>query len=420
MSNSALLYFNAALYVLTFFLYQYKKKAFDIGSFVLLLYSVSACVAIDLFKYAEDVIYVSIGDLTLFPFVYLYICLMLLFLPLLKFSDKKMGNFPIENNKLLNVLTYYAIIIYIFDFATTSFEYVSLSQLFSPEVLSDSYQETLSRAYNSEFAEAGFLERFFSIQKGALQDIILILFVYNLLLKRKWQSLLLLVCLFFDFYFVISTGQRFGLMKFILVGIFFYLILGKMFSGRTKKIIKYFFGSLVLVVLIAFAATTFGRFGDRDIPILPYLESYFSQAFIVFDNYGLDAGGLRYGDYTFPLGRRLLGLDYTKTIFESVDKFFYMKTDASVFNSVVGDFSLDFGPIITFVLFVGFYLFFKKTTFAPETYGFHHLLMFLVLWNICTFGFVAFYYFRTDGNIRLLLNLVVYFLLSRKFIVKRF
>ena len=84
------------------------------------------------------------------------------------------------NNKILNVLTYYAIIIYIFQFATTSFEYVSLSQLFSPEVLSDSYQETLSRAYNSEFAEAGFIERFFSIQKGALQDIILISSLLNL------------------------------------------------------------------------------------------------------------------------------------------------------------------------------------------------------------------------------------------------
>ena len=86
MVNTFLLCFNFVLYFLTFIVYQCKKKYFSIGSFVLLFYTFLSLLAIPLYNspFATE-----FKDLTFFPFVYLYVALMMCFSPLLLFKDKK-------------------------------------------------------------------------------------------------------------------------------------------------------------------------------------------------------------------------------------------------------------------------------------------------------------------------------------------
>ena len=78
MINTSLLYFNFALYSVTFIVYQCKKKYFSIGSFVLLFYACLSLLAIPLFNspFAKE-----FKDLSFFPFVYLYVALMMCFSP---------------------------------------------------------------------------------------------------------------------------------------------------------------------------------------------------------------------------------------------------------------------------------------------------------------------------------------------------
>ena len=89
MINSLLLYFNFSLYLVTFIVYQCKKKYFSIGSFVLLFYTFLSLLAIPLF---DSPFTTEFSDLSFFPFIYLYVALMMCFSPLLRFKDRKVSS----------------------------------------------------------------------------------------------------------------------------------------------------------------------------------------------------------------------------------------------------------------------------------------------------------------------------------------
>lgn len=106
MINTFLLYFNFALYSVTFIVYQCKKKYFSIGSFVLLFYACLSLLAIPLFNspFANE-----FNDLSFFPFIYLYVALMMCFSPLLQFEDRKVSSIKMPGFKYneYNICYYY-------------------------------------------------------------------------------------------------------------------------------------------------------------------------------------------------------------------------------------------------------------------------------------------------------------------------
>lgn len=50
LSSNGILFFNIALYITTFFIYQAKNKKIDLGSFALLFYALIAIISFDLFN----------------------------------------------------------------------------------------------------------------------------------------------------------------------------------------------------------------------------------------------------------------------------------------------------------------------------------------------------------------------------------
>lgn len=64
--------------------------------------------------------------------------------------------------------------------------------------------------------------------------------------------------------------------------------------------------SIGLLLVVGLATVTMGRFANnkqQEDYLIYSIETYAAQNFIFFNNYGLDAGGIRYGENTANLGK---------------------------------------------------------------------------------------------------------------------
>ena len=91
--------------------------------------------------------------------------------------------------------------------------------------------------------------------------------------------------------------------------------------------------------------------------------SYIGQANLNFNNYGLDAGGIRYGDRTFRVFKEILGFPNVPSgPTERRFKYSNLRIDDNRFSTFVGDFTIDFGSVVAVVIFIVFSLLFLRLT----------------------------------------------------------
>ena len=290
---------------------------------------------------------VQIGHLSFWPFVYLFAMYLLLLHPLLRENVQEIKHFDILNPSLLNVLTWVVVGIYAI---TIIFSSMQITDLFSLEKLMQNYADTINNTIDGFKVDVGPIERYTSILKSAMADITILLLAYHILTNHKAGIIAMALCMGYDMLYSLSIGQRAAILEIILSIGFIFLVTRHAMEERTRRrfsIALIAFGS---VAVIAFGALTFARFSERDNTVTDYVLTYYSESWYIFNNHGLNPGGCRYGDFTAPLARRLLGQPCTQTMFESIDNFPSMRTNCSVFNTVVGDFTMDFGAIWTVVI----------------------------------------------------------------------
>ena len=122
---------------------------------------------------------------------------------------------------------------------------------------------------------------------------------------------------------------------------------------------------LFVMIFVGFWALTYGRFGDNvNYTLMDIMVYYLSSNFLMFNNFAMDPGGLRYGDRVFPLLRILFGLKTSDGFNERRMLFSKLKIDDSQFSFFVGDFCIDFGSVFAYDL-AGVY-----------SYGINHIICF--------------------------------------------
>jgi oligosaccharide repeat unit polymerase len=172
---------------------------------------------------------------------------------------------------------------------------------------------------------------------------------------------------------------------------------------------------LILVLSIPLAAITLSRFDQRQGGAVGSVVYYIGQANLNFNNYGLDAGGIRHGDRTINLLKRVIDPYNTpKNFQERRDKYPDLKMDDNVFYTFVGDFTLDFGPWKTVLIFLIFNMLVVIATRArtddqgKASLAFHQLLLlYMVTCIAMQGGFWLFGYADTAG-LRLIALLMLY------------
>lgn len=418
MINTSLLYFNFALYSVTFIVYQCKKKYFSIGSFVLLFYACLSLLAIPLFNspFAKE-----FKDLSFFPFVYLYVALMMCFSPLLQFKDRKVSSIKMPDSNIMNIISVIIIISFMVKFLT---ELSSLSiddTLLDPAALAKNYYEREREAGEPSFGLSNAL-RFMST---LFSPVLTLFFFYNIMVKNNLLSLGIAVSIASCLILSLSNGDRYYIFNLFMDIPFLFLLFRHKLDRITRKRVGWALAGVGSLLVVGLTTVTMGRFANnkQQTEYLIYgLETYAAQNFIFFNNYGLDAGGIRYGDNTANLARRILGLKASNDPREGQLTYSHLKIDNSRFYTFVGDFTLDYGPVAGFLVLMLMTIFFWKILRIKNNgeYKFNQIIILLILYQICVQGFSLFPYSYWMANIKLIFVFLLYLLLgSEKKIVFR-
>ena len=414
-SNINIVIFVTA-WIVTIIAYQRKRKHIDTGSVILFSYLLYSIMSLILYNIPDNT-FNTFNSIQIFPFIYLYLMLMLATMPILKYDDNKINEIQKPNTVLLN---------------TVSIIFIAASLVHLPNIISDFVGGLTKLLINSsggqDLYELGMVDadkigdgnisNLGAIISSAMSGIGTLLLLY--FLTQKKSNKLILIGLFLSnivgILTSISRGQRGGVVETLLVMIITYFALRKFIPTKINKRVKIIGISLIIIVAIPVIALTNSRFGEGggDRSEMSFY-SYVGQENLYFNNYGLDDGGIRYGDRTFPLFKQMLGFDNVPNNFmERRQKYPNLKINDEVFITFVGDFTLDFGPVIALLIFIIFTLFvLKKTRIRNGRILFHQLILIHSVMSVCMLGGMKLYSFSDIGGNLQLIVYVVGFIIFR-------
>jgi len=403
---------NIILYILawiaTIILYHIVKRRIDAGSILLFMYLIYAITSLILYNSHSY----HFNQIRLLPFIYLFLMLMLFFSPILKYNAYKID----EIQKIPSI--YLLIICIIFIVA-------SLIQL--PVIISDfafSIKKLLTSSsggldlYHKSLAGArligdGAISNLASIISNAFGKFGILLFFYYLTLEKRSKIILigLFISTIISILSSISLGQRGLIIDTLLSMIITYFALRRFFQPKVNRIIKIVGGGMLLASSIPVISLTISRFGNDAKGSMSSVYYYGGQENLYFNNYGLDDGGIRYGDRTFPFFKRILGFENVpKNFVERRAKYPHLKIDDEKFYTFIGDFTIDFGPIIATLIFLFFSIFVViKTKIRNGIIRFHQLILLHFVMVVCMLGGMKLYPFSDlGGNLQLIGYFIAY------------
>ena len=323
-----------------------------------------------------------------------------------RYISPNISSFRYSNIKYFTYLIFViAVLFIIFNISN-----VSLSSFLSPENLAESYDTANDDLKYQQSSSSG-ISAYVSMLQFAVGDYAIFLLGYFLIRGDKKSALMMLCAVLAHIIMMLSKGARSGLIQILFSIVFVYCSFYQYINAKLINIVKKI-GFVFLIILgSAFSVITFGRFGGSgfDELIVFSLESYIGQPMLNFANYGLDANGIRYGDRTAPIIRKLLGLHTSTNFYERRETYSNMLIDDSYFYTFVGDFTLDYGPIIGFMLLFVISLLLRKMINPYNTgYKLSHLLVFYIIFQWCAYGFTLWPYAEKMGNVKLIFGLLLF------------
>ena len=199
-ASTVILIINSLFYITAFVMYQIRMRTFQMGSFILLFYSLLSVGSVWL--YNIDSVW-TFETITIFPLVYLYIVLMISFYPLLKFSNKKMSNIKMPDDMVMSMISVVVIIVYLCFFFQTILSNFSLSNLFDPMTLAENYETKSDNVgYNDGKVNI------FGILKNIFNSILWILFMYNWIQKKKLLTIGVFIAIIISVFTSLAWGAR--------------------------------------------------------------------------------------------------------------------------------------------------------------------------------------------------------------------
>jgi oligosaccharide repeat unit polymerase len=353
-ADNILLAFYTLLWVISFILYHYQNRHIDGGSAVMASYIVYCFFSFITLN--DEFFDITYEHLRLFPFIYLYVMLMIALLPAIQLHRSPITEIEDPHSRALLIPCF-----------------VSILCIFAqiPSILSNFNSGFVNILTDSEAGKVAHLESVEDAESAgnAIRNLPAVLyntlfdcsvFIFFFLLTRKDKNIIFLIFLFLaiiiGMIIPVMDGQRGSVIKCGLTIIAGYMLFRKFISKRIDRIIQIAGIIVTVIVAIPIIAITISRFSDRkDSPETSgYVYWYIGQANIYFNNYALDAGGTRNGDRTINLAKRLLSPDTPKNYTERREKYSNLNIGDDFFTTFVGDFAIDFGPLAAFIIFVVF------------------------------------------------------------------
>ena len=387
-----------SVWIITYLVFRKKREIIGPASVIILSYVVYAFFSLRLYK--SDIL--EYNNITFFPFVYLYLMLIIALAPVMRFEKTRIDAVQHINNNIVNTIFYIFIITSIIVLPSTI---SSLLDGFSILFASDSgaidlYEEAHSTQMINANSQGGIVG-YCKIIRYLLYEVCVFLFFYYLTLnnRKKIVILLLIISFCIDLVFSLAKGMRTSSTMSAFTIFITYMIFRPYLDvniNRSISKIGLIIGGIFIFLTII---VTISRTTNRDGGAMEGLVEYVGQANLNFNEYALDAGGTRNGDRTLNYFKRLIGYDIPPSITGIRQKYQYMKLNDSVFSTFVGDFVLDFGPLIVPLLFIIFSVFSCfYTRIKKRQIGLEKLLIIQYISLVCMHGGMYLYYYSFSGN----------------------
>lgn len=331
--------------------------------------------------------------------------------PLFNYSPKYISYIQLPNQKYLNticfIFSFFSIISLIKIIPSLKEGMIGL--ILDSSSVADIYASSTYNRMNQSTNEG---YNILSLLGNTSVTIIPFLFFIYLLQEKKSRLImwLLTISLLIPPLNGIAHASRLSIISSFLIVIFLTFALYPFFNMSTRKKIKK--GMIVVSSFfgIMFVLITVGRSSmSTQSSIFFGFMRYFAEGPIVFNNYCMDAGGTREGEYTFAF-QHILDRKSQPNESELRERFSHLKIDSSRFYTYVGDFVLDYGPIIAAIIFVVIFLIvYNKTIIKKRTVSFSQLILLYILIQYCC-GFYQYQFSMKAGNLNLVVLLVMYFI----------
>lgn len=408
------------LWVVTFFMYHFKNRRYDAGSLIITMYVVYAAASI--FSINDPLFSMVYEPFTIFPFIYLYVMMMLALLPAIYFHNNPSEDIREPNTKIFVIIGVILVVSSILSIPSIFAD--GTDGIVSIATDTDAGKEAYSEQVDGIADSGSKIRNLPAVIYNALSDLIPFLCFYFMTKKNKNYVLIaaLLFALLVGIGMQISKGQRGGLVATILTAMGGYLLfkpyLSKFFT-RMVSIIGY---SLVILIAIPISTITMGRFGDKELSVTGFITWYVGQGNLYFNNYGLDAGGIRYGDRTMNLFKRIIDPSVPANYVERREKYHNLEIDDYYYTTFVGDFTLDFGPYIALLIFVVFNFYILHILKRRDgSYSIQQILMLYFSICICLQGGMSLFSYSDTGNLRIVVFIMLYaYLCLHEIFLKKF
>lgn len=414
-SDICLTFLLAFAWLLTLYLYIKKRKDFSIGALALsafLIYSICSL----LFLFNSELKYDYVG-LTLFPYIYLFVAQRMTISPILNCNPKSYSEIKPFGRTFFLYCTCIVFILCSFGSIGAIVKNITTGIL---KILTDSsagaelYSQS-GDAYEAHLATGRI--NVVAIIEGMLSTISTFFLFYFLTLKqtKRYIVVLLFLSSLISILSTIANGNRGGVFDIVIQYLIAYFIFSPFLSKRVKSIMKKLGLVFGLIIIFLVSLLTISRFdgykgGNGGTSVI----SYFGQANLVFNKYALDDNGIRYGDRTIPLFKKMLGMNTTKNYEERRAKYPNLKVNDESFCTYVGDFTIDFGPVVGFIiLLVLSKLLTRMARCNKSQVGLHNLLVVYMVGSVCIPGGMTLFNLSDySGGLKIIVFLFFYFFIK--------
>ena len=409
--DSVWLIVNIALWLIAIFYFWKKERSFSANILILLTYLGYSVVS--LVYYHKSFPYNQ--GLHLYPFLFQFLMIMIALRPVSKYCGY--GEMKIlEPNK--DVLKFFLFVwslcaLYTFFRALPEVNngiYRILTDVYAGQEI---YDDTMLGADN--IGNGTSIANLPVVFSNVFADVALLLIFYyfSRFKYTKVQAVLLIIAMLGPFLHSIAVSQRGPAIDRLYSIAVSYMLLRPFFDSRIRRVAR--IGAVVIGVFLFFAmaSITLSRFGQQDEDsAVESVYSYVGMENLNFNKYAFDNNGLRYGDRTAPMFKRMIGFpNVPHNFMERRAKYPHLKIDDGVFIGFVGDFLLDYGPIVSFVLFILFSFIFCNST-IPKNRGieFHQLILVQFAACVCMCGGMKLFSFADLGNLKIIAVLLSFLL----------
>lgn len=399
------------LWVVTFILYHRKYRNLDGGSVIIGSYFCYAFFSILTLNNPITLWdYYDYHHLTVFPFIYLFVMLIIALSPAIRYHNSPAREIEASSSFILYVLSAIIILsaLLLFPNVITNLGDGLVKLITDTDAGKDAYEEQLKNAADSGSGIANIPAIIFN----ALSEIAIFLFFYFMTLKRKnvWLVGGLGFAIVVAVLQPIMAGQRSLVIYTVLTVILGYFFFKQFFSDILRKVMRYVGIVALALTMVPVIAITVSRFSQyRQSTVTDYVNWYIGQGNIYFNNYALDDNGIRYGDRTLNLVKRVISSNASDNFVDRRDTFSNLYVNDDIFTTFVGDFAIDYGPVLAFLIFVVFnsWVLFKTRVQDGKMKIQQAILLYFTM-CVCMQGGMTLFTFADTANLKMFCMFALY------------